>query len=273
VIELAPAVSYQINDRLAIGVGPMVDMANLKVDPAFIAAPDPVGGLAERFPNGGHTRFEWGIGAQAGITYVFESGWHLGASVKSPRWFERFGFNSTDAIGRPRHFTFDADLPLVISTGVAYTGFERWVLEADVHYIDYANAEGLRETGFAPTGAVQGIGWKSIWALALGAQYKLTDHLSVQAGYTFNDSPIDSAHSFFNVASPTIIEHTVSIGASYWLTDCFSMSLMYGHGFENSVTGPIVTPFGAIPGSSVTSVVSADTVVFGATVLFGGRTN
>jgi long-chain fatty acid transport protein len=274
VFEIAPSISYQVTDRLAVACGPTADLANLKLDPAFIATPDAAaGGMFPRFPIGTHTRFEWGVGVQGGATYTIDGGWKLGTSLKSPRWFETFGFDSQDELGRPRHFTFRANIPLEASAGVSYAGFERWLLEADFHYIDYADTPGFSRSGFDQTGALRGIGWRSIWAVALGAQYRITDCWSLQMGYTYNDSPIDRTNAFFNVASPTIIEHALSVGVTYWVTNVFNLSLAYGHGFQHSVSGPIVTPAATIPGSTVASVVSADTVSFGGAVLFGCKNN
>jgi long-chain fatty acid transport protein len=272
VFEIAPSISYQLTDRLAVAFGPNIDLAELKVAPAFITSPvaNP-DGLMPSYPDGTHGRYEWGFGIQAGLTYALTDDWKIGTSVKSPRWFERFGFVSEDGLGRSHNFTFDADLPLVASAGVSYTGFQRWLLEADFHYIDYANTSGFRDSGFSDTGALTGLGWKSIYAIALGAQYRVTDNFSVQMGYSYNDNPIDSSNAFFNIASPTIIENTVSLGFSYKLSDTFSLSVAYGHGFEQSVNGSIVLPgVGTVPGSKFSSTVSADSVVLGGTVLFGG---
>jgi long-chain fatty acid transport protein len=270
VLEIAPGVSYQVTDHLAVGVAPNLTLASLQADPAFIAAPDDANGdHFPTFPVGTHTRWHWGAGVQAGLYYMTDGGWRLGAAIQSPRWFEKFRFQSMDELGRPRNFSFDADLPMVVSVGGAYAGFERWLLAADLHYIDFRNTNGLGTSGFDPTGAVRGVGQRSIWALALGAQYQLTEALTVRAGYTFNQDPIDTMHVSANVASPTIIQHTVSVGASYHVTDCFSLSLAYAHGFENSVTGPLVAPFGAVPGTSIKSVVSADLFTLGATMKFG----
>jgi long-chain fatty acid transport protein len=114
VFEFAPSISYQLTGRLTVGFGPTFELANLKLDPAVIAPPDAAaGGLFARYPIGTHTRSEWGVGVQGGITFALNNDWRLGGSLKSPRWFEKFGFNSADELGRPRHFTFDADLPLV----------------------------------------------------------------------------------------------------------------------------------------------------------------
>jgi long-chain fatty acid transport protein len=270
VFEVAPSVSYQVTDRLAVAFGASLDLATLKIDPAVLATPLPgIGGMFPMYPIGTHNRAEWGFGVEAGLTYAVTDDWKIGTSLKSPRWFERFGFTSQDPLGRPRDFFFDADLPLIASLGVSYTGFERWLLETDFHYIDYGNTSGFRDSGFSPTGALTGLGWKSIYAFAFGTQYRMTDTFSVQAGYSYNDKPFGSSNAFFNIASPTIVENTLSVGFSYKLTDCFSLSLAYGHGFEQSVSGPIIAPAGTIPGSKFTSVVSADSVTFGGTVLFG----
>jgi long-chain fatty acid transport protein len=93
----------------------------------------------------------------------------------------------------------------------------------------------------------------------------------VRAGYSYNQDPITAAQTSFNVASPTILEHTIYLGASYKVSEALSLSLAYAHCFQNSIEGPLVTPAGAVPGNSIRSTVSADTLLVGATVKFGGR--
>src|SRR5262249_33302329 len=177
---------------------------------------------------------------------------------------ESFRFQSTDEVGRHRTFTFGADLPMVVSLGSAYAGFDRWLLGADVHYIDFRDARGLGKGGFTPLGAARGVGQHSIWAFAAGVQYRLTDALWLRLGYTFSQNPIDALHVSANVASPNIVQHTLSVGASYQVSECLSLDVAYVHGFQNSATGPLVTPLGVAPGTAITSVVSADTFVAGA---------
>jgi long-chain fatty acid transport protein len=265
VIQIAPTVALQVSDRLSVGVGPALDLAVLRADPLFVVAPNANG----NFATGAHSRYSWGGGVQAGIYYLLDENWRLGASLKSPQWFEDFHFQSTNAKGGPRNVTFNTDLPMIASVGVAYAGFERWLLAADFRYVDFANTNGFRHSGFDATGTVRGLGWDSIFAMALGAQYQLTDCVSLRLGYTYNQNPIDDSQSSFNVASSTILEHTLYVGASYKVSDLLTLSFAYAHGFENSIDGPLVTPFGPVPGSSVKSTVSADTFLLGATVHFG----
>jgi long-chain fatty acid transport protein len=269
ILEINPVVSYQLTDRLSVGVGPAIGLVSLKADPAFITSPDAAGGSFPAYPNGTHTPFVWGGGFNAGVFYTMEQGWRLGASLKSPRWFAPQRFQSQDQAGQPRSFTFDANVPMIASAGVAYAGFPRWLFAADTHYIDYTNNNGTRGTGFDTSGAVTGIGWRSIWAIALGAQYQVTDALTLRMGYNWNQNPIDGARTFFNVASPTIVQNTITVGATYQLSDDFSLSAVYGHAFQNSISGPLVLPGGSVPGTSITSVASGELFVFGATVRFG----
>jgi long-chain fatty acid transport protein len=267
VFQLAPTVAVKLSDRLSVGVGPTVDLATLRADPLFIAAPDSNG----MYPPGTHSRITWGAGVQGGIYYVLDGGWQVGASVKSPQWFEDFHFQSADQLGRPRNIPFHVDLPMIASIGVGYAGFDRWLLAADFRYIDFASADGFRQSGFTSTGAVQGLGFRSVFALSLGAQYHLTDSVSLRLGYSYNQDPIENRQSSFNVASPTILEHTVYLGTSFRITNDFTLSLAYAHGFESSIAGPLETPFGGVPGSSVKNTTAVDTFLIGATVRFGGQ--
>jgi long-chain fatty acid transport protein len=268
-LQLVPMVSAQVTDRLSIGGGPTVTMANLRADPLFVTAPNPTGS----YPAGTHSRLSWGGGFQVGVYYSLDKDWHFGASFKSPQWLESFHFQAVDLRGLPNNTTANFDIPLVASVGVGYTGFEGWTLAADFRYIDYAGTQGFRQSGFAPDGTVRGLGWRDVFALSLGAQYKVTDDLAVRVGYSYNQNPISDAQSSFNVASPTILEHAVYCGFSYSVSDALSLNLSYLHGFENSVAGPLVTPFGPVPGSSVRNTTSGDALMVGATVRFGGSNN
>ncbi len=267
ILQLAPTVAVNITDRLAVGVGPTLDLSQLRADPFFLAPPNPNGAYSP----GTHSRYTWGGGAQAGVYYGVSDGWRLGASVKSPQWFEDFRFQSVDSLGRPRTLSQNIDFPAIYSIGTSYAGIDRWLFAADLHYVDFANAATAGPGGYTPEGAARGLGWKSVFGVNLGAQYRMSDTLTLRGGYSWNQNPIDSMNTIFNVASPVIVEHTVYVGASYRITDQFLMSLAYAHAFQNSETGPIITPLGTVPASSVTNTASADSLLFGFTVLFGAH--
>jgi long-subunit fatty acid transport protein len=72
----------------------------------------------------------------------------------------------------------------------------------------------------------------------------------------------------FNVASSLIIQHWFSLGATWHFNECVSTTVAWTHGFENAVTGPILTPGGPVPTSSVTPHVAADILNVGVSVAY-----
>lgn len=268
IMQVTPTLAYAITDRLSIGVTPTLNLARFAAAPQFLAAPDDANGdTFATYPDGTATNYSWGAGVHLGVFYAGEAGWNLGASIKSPQWFEPFRANANDENNQPRLLNTDVDFPMIVSLGVGYTGFERWVLATDFRYLDYKNTEGFRQSGFNPDGSV-GLGWKSVFALATGAQYQLTDCCSLRAGYSYNQNPISSTAAFFNVASPLITQHMLSVGGSYQFNYACTASVAYTHAFENRVAGPITTPLGQIPGSVAASTVSADALLASILVRF-----
>ena len=271
VLQVAPAVSLQVTDRISVGVGPTLNLARLRIDPFLLASPDNGNGDPfYTYPPGSHDSTTWGAGFDVGAYYRGDE-WSFGASYRSPQWFDTFTLNSQDEAGRARRLRYGLDLPAIISLGTAYTGLERWLFAADVRYFNYSGAKGIGDGGYQADGAARGPGWNSIFSVALGTQYQWSDALSLRAGYCWNQNPAPDSEATINIVSPAIIEHTVSVGASLALTSDLSASFAYLHGFENSMAGPInVFPRGAIPGSSVVNSASFDSVVASLNLKFGG---
>ncbi len=267
ILQVAPAASYQLTDRLSVAVGPTLDLATLTLDPAPFAAPNLVNGFPN-YPPANHGRVTWGAGFEAGAYYTLDSGWRFGTSLKSPQWFETFRYHTTDAQGAPRTLKLRFDYPLIASVGTAYSGLECWLFALDVRFVDYADTKGFGPAGFDASGAGTGLGWRSVFSVALGAQYQATDALAVRLGYTFNPNPIPDGNSLFNVASAPLYEHVLYLGASYRVTEALALSASYFHAFENSISGPFVTPAGAVPGTSVTTRDSTDWLTVGVGVQF-----
>jgi long-chain fatty acid transport protein len=268
VLQVHPAFAYQFTDHLSIGAGPTLNLATLKAAPGLFAPPDDANGDGFfTYPQATHSEASWGAGFAIGVYYQADT-WAVGASFKSPQWFDTFHFNSADELGRPRQLNLDMELPMIISVGAAYTGIERWVFAVDGRYVDYADAQFLGDSGFAANGALRGLGWRSIFAVAAGAQYQLNDAVSLRLGYAWNGSPIPDNQSAVNTVASVIIEHSLYAGVSWNVTKDLTVSIAYAHGFENSMEGPLVTPAGPVPGTSVKNSSSADTVVLGASLKF-----
>jgi long-chain fatty acid transport protein len=269
VLQLAPTVACWLTEHVAVGVAPTLDVALLVAEPALFARPDDANGDGfPTYPSASRPEFTWGAGAQAGVYCTTDACWDFGASVKSPQWFEPFLFHATNEVGQPRTLKVKVEYPAIASVGAAYRGLERWTFAADARWIDYRDARTFGQAGFEPDGAVRGVGWRSILVLALGAQFQATGRLTLRAGYSFNQDPVDPSLTTFNVGSPAVIEHALSGGASFRLTDALSLELACSHGFAGSTAGPAVTPLGTLPFVRLRSDASADFLLFGANVRF-----
>jgi long-chain fatty acid transport protein len=272
IFQFAPSVAFKLTDELSVGFAGNIDTSYLAVNPALFANPIPVTtpiNPTPAYPSAIQGRFRGGGGFQVGVYYNPGNAWSFGASFKSTQWFDTYTWNSLNAQGQPVSPKFNLDYPLVVSAGVAYKGIDRLLIALDGKFFDYRDTEGFRHTGFDNRGALRGLGWQNVFGLALGAQYLLTDTFTVRAGYNFALNPVGNAVTIYNVAAPTILQHSLAVGASYDVSQNLRLSLTYAHDFQNQVHGPIIVPFkGPIPGSSVRSASTGDAVLIGATVTF-----
>jgi long-chain fatty acid transport protein len=261
-LSVNPMASIQLTDKLAVAGGPIITAGTVSFSPA-VFAPGPKDQFGvETFPAGTNGRPFWGGGFQFGMLYEVNDDWNLGFSYKSPIWQERWSFNSSTPDLAPRRIGVQAQIPQVFSWGVAYKGLPKTLIDVDLRYIDYANAElfGQKLTD-------GGLDWRSVFAVATGVQYKASDRLSLMGGYLFNTNPIRAPQTLFNAQAPAIIQHMLTMGATYRLTDEVSASLAWQHGFRNAVEGSILQ----VPGSSIRLDAQVDIIYTGLTIQFGGK--
>lgn len=268
VMQIAPALVYDVTDRLSVSFSPLVNIGMAQLDPALFASPDDANGDGfPTYPSGTHSTQAWGAGYSLGIYYQADN-WGLGASYKSRQWFQDYQFSTTNEIGLPQTINFGLDLPAIISLGGSYRGIDGVLLAADVRYLDFENTSGFGDSGFSPTGAMQGIGLQSIVAVSVGAQFEITDAFTLRTGYSWSDNPVTPAQASANVASPLVVQNVISAGCSYQLTEALVLSFCYSRALENSVSGPLTTAMGPIPGTLVKNSAAVDMYTLGATVKF-----
>ncbi len=260
-LQLSPTISYQVTDRLVVGVGPTVDINLVSFDPAYFAPPNQIPGTPNTFLSATNSRPFWGGGVRAGLVYSLTDTLDLGFGYTSPQWLETWKFNSRDNLGNPRTLSLDASLPAIYSWGVAWRGIERLTLGVDMRYFDYKNTD-----LFGTSIRDGGLGWDSAFAVALGGNYQMTDRIAVRGGYQYNTNPLENTRALFNIQAPAIIQHTISVGTSLKLTEDMSMSIGYAYGFENSINGVV----DRIPNTNVGLEASSHSLLFNLQVKFGG---
>jgi long-chain fatty acid transport protein len=104
----------------------------------------------------------------------------------------------------------------------------------DLRYVDYKNTE-----LFGTRVVSGGLGWDSVFVAALGSRYQVNDRVSVSGGYVYNDNPIPTTGTLFNVQSPLITQNTITVGTTVAVSEALGVSLGYAYGFQNSITGPV----------------------------------
>ena len=268
-LEILPVISVQVTDRLSVGIGPSVTIGRLIIDPLVVNAPDDTDGSGvPTYPSGRGTRNHWGGGFQIGAYYEANDVLAFGASYKSPQWMEPFRFKTEDELGLPRSGRMDLDLPMIVSIGTSYSGMEDTLIAIDVRYIDYEHTDGFKQNGFNSDGSIAGVGWDSVLSVALGIQRKLNEMIDVRAGYTANENPIPSSQTQLAVAAPLYYQHQGSVGATLHLSTNVDVNLAYTYAFESEISGPLATPAGPVPGSSITTSLSAHLLNFGVRVKY-----
>jgi long-chain fatty acid transport protein len=257
--QLAPMIAIGLSRSISAGIGPIVTLGQVAAEPFVFAPPNSDG----RYSPARATRYHWGGGAQAGLYYARRS-LRLAVSLKTPAWMETFQFFGEDASGAARVLTLELDLPMIVSLGTAYVG-DPWVVALDARYFDYAHADGFRgPAAFDGTGALQGLGWRSIVAIGAGVQRRLSEPLIARVGYVHNQSPVRNEDSFVNLASPLIYQHTLSAGFSLRVSPQSSVNLAYSYFFPEEIVGPIISPVvGPVPGSSVRNRLDVHVVSLG----------
>jgi long-chain fatty acid transport protein len=262
-LQIAPVVSLALQDNFSVAGGPTITTGRIGIDPMVFDSANANGTYASAHAN----RYHWGGGFQFGTYYIHDSCWRFGASFKSPTWMETFKANSRDHLGNPRTLSADVDLPMIISLGTSYAGWEDWLFAMDVRYFDFENTDGFGDPAvFDATGALGGLDQSSVMALALGVQHNVSRRLTVRGGYSYNQNPTKDSEAFYNIATPLIYEHILSTGASLNCSDKLSVNIAYSYYIENSVSGQIELPTGPVPTSTFASELDNHIVSFGLTV-------
>lgn len=235
ILQMTPTAAYKLGERLFVGLGPAIDVAVTSFDPAYFGAPDDANGDGiGTFPTGSHSRPFWGAGFRAGVVYSLTDQVDLGFGYTSPQWFEPWLYHARTELGLPRTLKLNVTLPAIYSWAIGYRPTDRLLVAADLRYLDYAN------TDLFGTSIVDGgLGWRGVFSAALGSRYQLTDRIAVSGGYVYNDNPIPSVGTLFNVQAPVITQHTLTTATTIALNDAVSASLGYAYAFRNTLTGPV----------------------------------
>lgn len=254
-------VARQFTERLSVGFSAVPSLSMLQVIPAPFSAPVSAGSSTPYYLSAGNNAPAFGAGFTAGVHYAFERV-NVGVSYRSPVWFRDFQWSRKDLAGDSHNLSFKMNLPQVVSVGVGLSPAKGTRIGTDLRWFNYANTAGFDKVGYNADGAISGFGWNNIWAVGGGIQQKVSKSIKFMSGYNYSGNPVPAKYTFFNTPAPAIVQHHVSGGAT-WSMGKVDMTAAYYHAFKNSITGPWISGQGAIPGTSVTSKMSENSLTIG----------
>jgi long-chain fatty acid transport protein len=221
IMKFAPALAYQPTERLSLGLALHIDYSSLDL--------------------GDGSTFNYGYGYQLGTIYRVTDAISLGASYVSPQKVKYENVLSTGNFSQ----NLELESPQQVGFGVAFTLFDKLLLEGDVKWLNWSDAQGYHE-----------FDWDDQWVYALGAQYEVIPKLFLRAGFNYASNPV-KRHQNFNgtttttvqgttlptyyyetfriIGFPAIVEYHVTAGIGYEFSPKFAINMGYMHAFENKI--------------------------------------
>jgi long-chain fatty acid transport protein len=221
-MKFAPALAYQPTDRLSLGLDLQIDYSSLDV--------------------GSGSAFNYGWGYQLGVIYKLTDAVSLGATYISPQKVKY-----ENVLAKPDGFSANLELesPQQLGFGVAFTLFDKLLLEGDVKWLNWSNAQGYDD-----------FDWDDQWVYAIGAQYEVIPKLFLRAGFNYGSNPV-KRHQNFNgttfktvqgttlptyyyetfriVGFPAVVESHLTAGIGYEFSPKFAIHTAYVHAFEKKI--------------------------------------
>jgi long-chain fatty acid transport protein len=262
-LEVPMGVSRSLSDKLSVGASAVPALSMLQVVPAPFSAPVMAGSTSPYYLSAGYNTPAFGGGFNAGAHYKINQVASIGLAYHSPIWFQHFSWDRKDLTGINHTLTFQMNLPQLLSMGVGITPSKKTRIGVDARWFNYANTAGFSKAGFNTDGSVAGFGWNNIWAVGGGIQQQVRASFKVIGGYNFSQNPIPAKYTFFNTPAPAIVQHHVSGGVVKTLSSGWEVNANYYHAFRNTITGPWYSSMGAVPGTSVTSRMSENSLTIG----------
>lgn len=232
-VIVAPTLAYKLNDRLAVGVAPLLGYQ--RFDASGLQAFEGISQAPRAVTNRG-TEASTGFGVRFGVMARVSDQLSLGAAYASKMSMSRFR-NYAGLFAGNGSF----DIPANYSVGAAWQPDARFNLAMDVQRIEYGDvaAVGNSSSNRAPLGSAggPGFGWRNITVYKLGGEYHFDHGLTLRVGFNHSENPIRGRDVTFNILAPGVVQNHVTLGATYALNVHSEVSLAYMHAFGHQVTG------------------------------------
>jgi long-chain fatty acid transport protein len=251
-MKLTPTVSYNVIDRLAIGLSPHVGYSTMRMKMPFFMD-QTRNDISDTLFAADMDGKAFSVGAKIGMFYKVSENFGVGLAYSTPVDIRLKGDATMVApvaqMGGmiPALSIMKGDLkmdigwPQSVKIGMFWKMdfFKRMLLAFDIEWFDWSHYFGsipVKLKNITMNGIPQpnrtfnmDLKWKDQWVMKLGFEYPATDSVRLRMGYVYGKNPISSPASVLAVMNP-FVEHHITGGAGYQISrniDC-NMALIYG---------------------------------------------
>lgn len=235
---VAPSVAYKINERHSVGATLNLAYQRFKIEgiqpfAAFGASSDPA-----HFTNNDYDS-STGWGVRLGYTGQITPELTLGVTWASKTYMGEFD-DYRGLYAEQGGF----DIPSNFGVGLAWKATSNLTLAADVIRILYNDVKSIGNPIQKLTASGQlfgtndgpGFGWKDVTTTKIGASYTTGDW-TLRGGYSYNTQPVPEDQAFLNIYAPGVVQHHLSVGATWANGKTGELSMAYTHAFKETVKG------------------------------------
>jgi long-chain fatty acid transport protein len=237
---VAPTLAYKVNAQHSVGISLLLGYQQFRAQglQAFDNAPGfpPFTGAPGSVTNNGYDSAT-GFGLRLGYMGRLSDTVTIGASYAPKMNMGRFDkYKGLFADGG------DFDIPSHYSIGIAFMPTPTVTLALDVGRVNYSDAGSVSNPSSnpVPLGAANGpgFGWKDIDVFKLGVAWKMSDSLTLRAGYNKGDNPISAVDVSFNVLAPGVEQDHYTAGFTWALDAASEITATFMVASRQTVTGP-----------------------------------
>ena len=222
-LDVSPALAVRLNDKLSAGVAADFMASDLdfrQVFPWAVLTGVPMTPDGEaKFSADGE-----GVGGHAGLRWAVTPRQTMALTYRSPIKVDYEG--DFRVSGVPAGFPLPSDssefdaiirFPSVVAAGYRFQILDNLRVAMDVEWIEFSRYDKLvldigPLSSLLPQTAIPQ-DWKDSWTAGLGADWQVSDALTLRGGYMFIESPIPS--STLAPTLPDADRHLLSLGAGY----------------------------------------------------------
>ncbi len=163
--------------------------------------------------------------------------------------FATMGIDLTKGVADKYATNVKLALPQSIVAGASFAASNKVRLLMDVQWLNWStsfNTMNINLSGgtnpninkmLGTNGTIQipfPLNWENSVIVKLGAELKASEKLNLRCGYAYGNNPIPESTVF--ALFPAVVQHHVSVGATYKVSHAIAINVAYEHAFKNTET-------------------------------------